>query len=82
MAMNKYLRLLALVMVILNAVNIKYRNPVLLVAVPVIGIIVIILDIYLEPTRRKVLMYSICAVLLALLWIALDREWITPLMFI
>jgi FtsH-binding integral membrane protein len=82
MAMNKYLRLLLLIMVILNTVNIKYRNPVLLVAVPAIAIIIFILDIYLEPTRRKILMYSICAVLLALLWIALDREWINPLMFI
>ncbi|MFD1903387.1 hypothetical protein ACFSQ7_03355 [Paenibacillus rhizoplanae] len=49
-----------------------------------IGMIIILipLDIYLEPTRRKVMSYCIGAVLLALLWVALHFEWITPLMFI
>lgn len=80
--MNKYLKILIMIMIILNAVNIKYHSPILLITVIAIGALVVILDIYLKPTRRKVLFYGISAVLLVLLWIALDQEWINPLMLI
>ncbi|NQX46353.1 hypothetical protein HQN87_13510 [Paenibacillus tritici] len=80
--MNKYLRLLLLVMAILNLVNIHYRNPVLLAVVPALAIIIVVLDISLQPTRRKVWAYIIGAGLLALLWVALELKWLTPLMLI
>ena len=82
MRMNKYLKILVVIMIILNAVNIKYHRPILLITAIAIGALVVILDIYLKPTRRKVLFYGISAVLLVLLWIALDQEWINPLMLI
>jgi hypothetical protein len=75
-------RIACLIMAVMNVLFLNTRNTLFIWIILTIGIIVVILDIYLEPTRRKVLFYSISAVLLALLWIALDREWITALMFI
>jgi hypothetical protein len=69
-------------MILVNAAGIQYHNRVIPVLTTAIGMLVIILDVYLNPTRRKVLFYSISVVLLALLWIALDQEWITPIMLI
>lgn len=80
--MNKYLRLLAIGMAILNGVGIARKSEILLVITIALGVIIIILDMYQSPTRRKMLFYSISVVLLALLWIALDQEWIKPILFI
>ncbi|MFC6647998.1 hypothetical protein [Paenibacillus rhizoplanae] len=80
--MRKYFLLLTFLVIALNAAGIFYHKPMLnIIAIGMI-IILIPLDIYLEPTRRKVMSYCIGAVLLALLWVALHFEWITPLMFI
>ena len=80
--MNKYLRILVFLMIILNVINNKYRSTNLLILVIVIGIVVAFLDIYQKPTRRKAVFYSISAFLLALLYISLNQEWINPLWFI
>lgn len=80
--MRKYFLLLTFLVIALNTAGIFYHKPMLnIIAIGMI-IILIPLDIYLEPTRRKVMSYCIGAVLLALLWVALHFEWITPLMFI
>ncbi|MEK3761020.1 hypothetical protein MKZ07_21675 [Paenibacillus sp. FSL P4-0338] len=80
--MRQYFLLLTLLAVALNTVGIFYHKPMFnIIAIGMI-LILIPLDIYLEPTRRKVKSYCIGAVLLALLWAALHFEWITPLMFI
>jgi flagellar biosynthesis/type III secretory pathway M-ring protein FliF/YscJ len=71
-----------MIMIILNVANNKYRSANLLMIVVGIGVVVAVLDTYLKPTRSKVLFYSISTVLLVLLWIALDQEWINPLMLI
>jgi hypothetical protein len=58
MAMNKYLRILVGVMILVNAAGIQYHNRVIPVITTAIGVLVIILDVYLNPTRRKVLFYN------------------------
>ncbi|MEK3718185.1 MULTISPECIES: hypothetical protein [unclassified Paenibacillus] len=80
--MRKYFLLLTLLAVALNAAGIFYHKPMLNIIAIGLILILIPLDIYLEPTRRKVISYCIGAVLLVLLWAALHFEWITPLMFI
>ncbi|WP_405105165.1 hypothetical protein MHH28_20890 [Paenibacillus sp. FSL K6-1217] len=80
--MRKYLLLLTFLVIALNAAGIFYHKPMLnRIAIGMI-MILIPLDIYLEPTRRKVMSYCIGAVLLALVWLALHFEWVTPIMFI
>ncbi|MEK3838916.1 hypothetical protein [Paenibacillus sp. FSL M7-0896] len=65
--MRKYFLLLTLLAVALNAAGIFYHKPMLNIIAIGLILILIPLDIYLEPTRRKVISYCIGGVLLALL---------------
>jgi hypothetical protein len=70
------------IMILMNALNVRYRSPVLLNISFVAAALAIGVDIYRTPTRKKIVTYMIAAVLLVLLYIALDQGWITAMILI
>ncbi len=76
------LRVLLGIMIVINVLNFSYKNPWLFIITCVLGVIVVCLDLYRELTRKKVLTYMAGAVLLAVLYVAIDQGWITALTFV
>ncbi|MBY0009246.1 hypothetical protein [Paenibacillus typhae] len=76
------LRVLLGIMLVINVLNFSYKNPGLFIITCVLGVIVVCLDLYQELTRKKVLTYMAGAVLLFVLYVAIDQGWITALTFV
>ncbi|MNC31865.1 hypothetical protein D3C76_220730 [compost metagenome] len=75
-------RILIILVNVLSVLGAVYNEHIFFWIGIVLAVAAVAVDIYHKPTRQKVLTYAIGAVLLALLYVALDKEWITPLMFI
>ncbi|KUP25825.1 hypothetical protein [Paenibacillus sp. DMB5] len=76
------LRVLLGIMIVINAFNFSYKNPLLFIITCVVGIMVACLDLYHDFTRKKVLTYMAGTVFLIVWYAAIDQGWITALTFI
>lgn len=75
-------RVLLGMMIVLNVVIVRFHNPLLLGISLALGGIIICLDLYQKFTRKKLITYMAGAVLLIVLYVAMDQGWVTALTFI
>jgi uncharacterized membrane protein HdeD (DUF308 family) len=75
-------RVLLGIMIIMNFFIISFHNPLLLGISLALGGIIIILDLYQEFTRKKIITYLVGVVLVTVLYVAIGQSWITALTFI
>ncbi|MNI59490.1 hypothetical protein D3C73_1146550 [compost metagenome] len=76
------LRALLGIMLLMNLLNFEFHLSALLIVCFIAGGLAVVLDIYQNPTRSKLVSYIAGAVVLILVYVALDYGWVTALTLI